>query len=571
MGRNQFLTILCVQLWAFINGCRSTAIQAADSEPGTTATSVTPIRCPPPSPNIFADIHVNPKSDALRAALSQVDRMASDVASQAGIDSIMLAIVAPGGVLFEKGYGTLRANETAPALGKVPDRHSIYRLASTSKMFAVLETLLLREKGALSWDDPVHKYIPEFKPPRYGWADRGSRGGVDGEEPHVTLRELASHMAGIGRDWPPQTNLTVWPTTTPWDLNDFGPPKTFQRIMNAVASYPLSQKTYHYPIYSNTAINILGLANVAANQKASSRPRNEPSLYKDLIKRDIFDRLGFTGSFFEIPNNSKTRDRVAVPSVLSSMADKVFDNAETAAGAQYGSTADLENLMQNLLNNKDKNRLIPQRVMREWLRPLHVWPSGDESVGAPWEISNVANTVVYGKAGDIGGYHSDFSLVPDYSYGITLLSTGPSRAGHGLVLDIVRALQPTLRALQEAELSQRFVGTWARGNDTAKIINRGEALYLDQLVVGGIDVVKFVTELIWGPGASIVPLPMWSTGRLGEFRLALGGNGDNSTCLDYWTFFDPGVHSRDAPLDLIYWKDDVLFYPSSGVSFIRSG
>lgn len=83
----------------------------------------------------------------MRAALSTVSQMASAAASQPGIDSMVLAIVGPGGVLFEKGYGTLRANETNST---VPDRNSIYRIGSTSKMFTVLETLMLRERGALS-------------------------------------------------------------------------------------------------------------------------------------------------------------------------------------------------------------------------------------------------------------------------------------------------------------------------------------------------------------------------------------------------------------------------------------
>ncbi|KAF9048730.1 beta-lactamase/transpeptidase-like protein [Panaeolus papilionaceus] len=534
----------------------------------TFPSSGTPLKCPPPSPKIFEHFPVDLKSSQMRAALSTVSQMASAAASQPGIDSMVLAIVGPGGVLFEKGYGTLQANETNST---VPDRNSIYRIGSTSKMFTVLETLMLRERGALSLDDPVHKYFPEFNPPSYGWANRRTGGtGIDDEEPHITIRELASHMSGLGRDWPPQTNLTVWPTETPWDLNERGPPKTFQRVMDAVASYPLSQKTYNFPIYSNTGVDILGLLNVVANQRASPRPHAEPSLYGDLITKDIFGPLGFTGSFFEVPNDAKIRKRVAVPSVLPNVADWPFDNAEAAAGAQYSSTADLEVLMQNLLDPKAKGKLLPQRVMREWLRPLHVWPSGDQGVGAPWEISKVAETLVYGKGGDVGTYHADFDLVPDYSYGIILLFTGPSRAAHNLVLDLVATLQPTFRALQEAELVKRFVGTWKRGTDTAKVINHGEALYLGQLVIGGIDVVKFLTELIWGPGATIVPFPMWSTGRLGEFRLALGGDGSNSSCWDYWTFFDPGIHSRDAPLDLLYWSGDVLVYPSSGVSFTRS-
>lgn len=48
-------------------------------------------------------------------------------------------------------------------------------------------------------DDPAEKYLPEFKPPPYGWSALfdGAQREFEEERPRVTLRELASHLAGF--------------------------------------------------------------------------------------------------------------------------------------------------------------------------------------------------------------------------------------------------------------------------------------------------------------------------------------------------------------------------------------
>ena len=71
--------------------------------------------------------------------------------SQADIDSIAVSVVTAAGTLYEAGFGVLRANETCNEEPTPVDGESIYRLASISKMFTVLETLILRERGVLNW------------------------------------------------------------------------------------------------------------------------------------------------------------------------------------------------------------------------------------------------------------------------------------------------------------------------------------------------------------------------------------------------------------------------------------
>lgn len=153
-------------------------------------------------------------------------------------------------------------------------------------------------------------------------------------------------------------------------------------------------------------MDILGLANVAANAQAHPDSDSEPTTHRDLIQRDIFGPLHFTHSFYQMPNSS-LRDYVAVPSpsgIGIDMTDTIFEDADEPAGGQYSSMADLAKLMKMVLSPRDRT-LLSRNTVREWLHPIYNWGLG-QSVGAPWEISTFDNVQVFSK----GKYFSEGSV-----------------------------------------------------------------------------------------------------------------------------------------------------------------
>ncbi|KAF8973666.1 beta-lactamase/transpeptidase-like protein [Flammula alnicola] len=485
-------------------------------------------------------------NDHIVKASKDLDKYLSSRASKSDIDSIAVAVVTPAGSIFEAGYGVLKANETDAEHAQPVDRDSIYRIASISKMFTVLETLILRERGVLNWDDPADKYLPEFTPPSssYGWARYldGQNQLVDSDRPRITLRQLASHLAGIGRDYPPR-DIGEWPIPNPAaksllpDQN-----RTYDEIMKAVSQYPLVNVPYEYPIYSNTGIDVLGLANIAANQISSVDPSREPGTHKELVKRDIFDPLGLNSSFFRVPAADATlRGHIAVPSKDAEWADVSLGDMGDAAGGQYSSLGDLAKLMKTLLSPTART---------------------------------ASSRRVLCASGNLPGYRSEFALVPEYSVGIIVLVTGTYADTGTILKEAAKRVIPALEKLHQDELQRRYVGTWINGEDVAEVVLSKGALTLKKLVVRGVDVLKLVQT--WGSDlaqSNGSPVALWSTGRIGEFRLAFGrpelNNVRDIGCWPYWITIDPGVNSRGSPVDLIYWKNGVLTYPSSGVSFSR--
>jgi len=87
-----------------------------------------------------------------------------------------LGVSRNGAVVYERGYGMANLE-----LGVPITPASVFHVASVSKQFTAMSILLLAQRGQLSLDDEVRKYITE-------WADHGSR---------LTIRHLLTHTSGL--------------------------------------------------------------------------------------------------------------------------------------------------------------------------------------------------------------------------------------------------------------------------------------------------------------------------------------------------------------------------------------
>lgn len=107
-------------------------------------------QCHAPLPSFLT---INAPSGAetpLQEAFGQLDSVLQRYFDKGGIDSLSVAVVVSEGSLYEGFWGKRRANESSVGRETTVDRNSIYRLASISKLFTALETLILRDRGVLS-------------------------------------------------------------------------------------------------------------------------------------------------------------------------------------------------------------------------------------------------------------------------------------------------------------------------------------------------------------------------------------------------------------------------------------
>jgi CubicO group peptidase (beta-lactamase class C family) len=73
--------------------------------------------------------------------------------------------------------------------GKAMKTDSIFRIASMTKPITATAVLMLQDAGKLNVNDPVSKYLPDFKNTKL----------KDGSPVVVRIRDLMTHTAGIGR------------------------------------------------------------------------------------------------------------------------------------------------------------------------------------------------------------------------------------------------------------------------------------------------------------------------------------------------------------------------------------
>ena len=98
----------------------------------------------------------------------------------AGVPAVQIAVSHRGRVVYSEAFGMSDRESGTAATSR-----SVMQIGSITKQFTAAAILRLAERGALTLDDRIEKYVPEFD----------ARGRT------ITLRHLLSHRSGVTRDW----------------------------------------------------------------------------------------------------------------------------------------------------------------------------------------------------------------------------------------------------------------------------------------------------------------------------------------------------------------------------------
>ncbi|KZT52571.1 beta-lactamase/transpeptidase-like protein [Calocera cornea HHB12733] len=503
-----------------------------------THTSANPRTCHTPLPPLHFPAYPapHPADPRLIAAARKLTRTLHALLNRPALDSLALALVTAHGSLFEFTHGPLRANESAggtePALQV--DRDTVYRIASVSKLFTTVQTLVLHQRRILNLDDPVTRFLPNFTYLPFGCAPSAE---CPAPSP-ITLRQLSTHLSGLARDLPAGT-AAHWPAQRAGD----GPPPmnglpfpSAEQALAALARTPQIQPAWGEPVYSNTGWALLGAANVAANRLfGPSGPGGGtgtvPQTHAELLQRDVLRPLGLNGTFFVAAEEN--RARLAVSSSAPEEVDLDFLDWSNPSGGQFSSLSDLTTLMQSLLDPlaPGPGAILTPATVREWLRPAHAYGDDVTEQGVLWEIEKAADSDGvrqrwYQKFGNLASYHAAFAMNPESGYGIVLLSTGAPSQAQSILRSGIAAFQPALDKLRAERAQRLFGGPWelpaarGRGPSDARVVWRQGALWLDRLVLNGTDTLALLAgrrgakgRLWWMGGEDFryAPLPLLSS------------------------------------------------------------
>ncbi|VDC00261.1 unnamed protein product [Peniophora sp. CBMAI 1063] len=518
----------------------------------------------PPSPN-------NPK---LLEATQELRAKMSRHFEELEIDSLSIAIVSSAGSIFEHNWGVLRANEST---SKPVSSHSIYRIASVSKLFAAFEGWVLQQKGRLSWDDLVHKYLPQFS---YRLDGFGTSGQVPTMQDYpITISQLASHTSGLGRDWPAGTALD-WPHI----LQGGGPPPvnglpfpSEDELFSALASTRMTYPPAFYPMYSNTGTGLLGLTLVAANCAHEGSASDAPQTYAELMRRDVFGPLGLNGSSFIASDANK--HLLVVPYEESDIVDMDFTDRMNAGGGQFASLSDFIKLTQTLLNPKRHDALLTPYTVSRWLRPIFSFEEDHwTEAGLVWEIlrqedSNGRPRKILWKLGSVAGFNTALAIHPGSGYGVSLLMSGRYSDAAKLAYEAFAVMQPAIDHVVADAARELYAGTWRSDGEASSahvVVDKG-TLFLEAITLDGVDALRTLGAKAGGR------FPLRYAGRYDEFRIDMGRpeiNGQRYMgCMSHWAGIDELPMLNGAAINAIYFsgsrKDRQLHIPSLGIAMTR--
>jgi CubicO group peptidase (beta-lactamase class C family) len=207
-------------------------------------------------------------------------------AVDAVIDQAIAANTIVGGVVLAARFGEpiyRRAAGLADREAGVPVREdTIFRFASVTKPVVATAMLALAERGVISLDDPVTRFLPDFRPRL-----------ADGETPAITLRQLVTHTAGLtyglfepGGDGPYHRAQV----SDGMDKPGLSIEENLRRIASAPLSYPPGS-AWGYSV----ATDVLGECLARAARQSL------PELVRDLVTGP----LGMTDSGFRVLDRAR--------------------------------------------------------------------------------------------------------------------------------------------------------------------------------------------------------------------------------------------------------------------------
>ena len=126
--------------------------------------------------------------------LARIDSMCLAAIQEGHLPGMVALVARNGKIVYHKAFGTSNA-ETKKKLLK----DDIFTLASQSKAITATAVMMLWEEGKFRLDDPISKYIPEFKSPRVlDSLLANSTYITTAAENEITIRHLLTHTSGIG-------------------------------------------------------------------------------------------------------------------------------------------------------------------------------------------------------------------------------------------------------------------------------------------------------------------------------------------------------------------------------------
>ena len=310
---------------------------------------------------------------------------------------IGVGIVINDKLVFAKGYGYRDYEKKLPFTPA-----TLCQIASNSKLFTAVAAGMLVEEGKLTWDKPVRESVPSIQ--FYN----------DQLENNVTLRDMLSHRTGVTRH------------DLMWYKSPFTRKELFEKLKYLEPQQPM-RSTF---LYNNLMFSAVGQIIELQSGKR----------WEQFVRERILDPLGMTATTYAISEMVKNPDH-GVPFTEKRDSFELYkipyyeDTEGVApAGAVISNIDEISHWLIALMNDGKYNgkQVLPSNVLKATLQPAIGLPNATGEALGYWEMLNPAygmgrETASYrGRlltfhGGDLPGFHSQISFMPNDKIGVIVL------------------------------------------------------------------------------------------------------------------------------------------------------
>ena len=219
--------------------------------------------------------------------LAKLDSYMAKAVADGRVSGMITLLARHGQVVSEKIYGARRLEGNVPMT-----RDTIFRLYSMTKPITGVAMMILFEEGKWRLDDPVTRFVPEFKELKV-FTGTGAAGQLTVEpmKRPPTMREIMSHAAGFG-----------------YGLGDRHPVDKLYREKNVLGANGLAEmikRTAEIPLMYQPGTRWSYSSSVDIQGYIVEKVSGQR--FGDFLQQRIFAPLKMTDSAFYVPKEKATR------------------------------------------------------------------------------------------------------------------------------------------------------------------------------------------------------------------------------------------------------------------------
>lgn len=330
--------------------------------------------------------------------LEKIDSMMNQALETFQIPGMSVGIVVDGKVVLTKGYGVRNFSENSPVT-----ENSLFAIGSCSKAFTTFALGQLVDEGMITWDDPVIKYIPEFR-----------LHDIHATH-HLTIKDLVTHRSGL-----PRHDFV-------WYNSKFSRSELLNRLQHLEPTSDIREKFQ----YNNLMYAVAGVViERVTGQK-----------WEEFIQNRIFDQLSMNLSNFSVDDSQQSDDYASPHSERNEQIKVIpFRNLSNMgpAGSINSSASDMAKWIQLQLSEGTVGgtHVINKATLQEMhivQMPMPTLPSEETpymfGYGLGWMTGLHKGHYTVAHGGGIDGFISSVVLFPKEKIGVVVLTNSDS---HGL-------------------------------------------------------------------------------------------------------------------------------------------